>query len=170
MKSWELDEIFLLVSSVFKENDLCNFWEAEKDLLLDQLIVRRVTTLHFQEGVIKEEREDIDLKCYQENELEKHTREHNVRDFDSNGNVETEKKLLRGRMSDNHFHFNSLENACLNYSEENDSNEALTIKSTANQAKDLGKEQRILCVDKWEKVEVESNEDLSEKLEILRPL
>ena len=58
MKSWELDEIFLLVSSVFKENDLCNFWEAEKDLLLDQLIVRRVTSLHFQEEVIKEDAQE----------------------------------------------------------------------------------------------------------------
>ena len=164
MKSWELDEIFLLVSSVFKENDLCNFWEAEKDLLLDQLIVRRVTSLHFQEEVIKEEREDFDLKCYQENEQEKHTREHNVRDFDSNGNVETEKKLMRDRMSNDHFHFNSLDNACLNFSEENDSNEVPTIKSTANHAKDLGKEQRILCVNKWEKVEVELNEHLPEKL------
>ena len=129
MKSWELDEIFLLVSSVFKENDLCNFWEAEKDLLLDQLIVRRVTSLHFQEEVIKEEREDFDLKCYQENEQEKHTREHNVRDFDSNGNVETEKKLMRDGMSNNHFHFNSLDNACLNFSEENDSNEEIYHKT-----------------------------------------
>ena len=103
MKSWELDEIFSLVSKVFKENDICHFWEAKKESLLDQLIVQRIPSLHFPEEIIKEEREDFEFeqnwvkgpgKCMRERD-----------GFGSNGN-EGPKKMADNSMSNENLHFN----------------------------------------------------------------
>ena len=65
---WELDDVFLLVSKVFKENELNCLWKAEMDSVLDQLIVRRVPSLQSLHAEIKQEQDISDIVGNQQSE------------------------------------------------------------------------------------------------------
>ena len=99
MKSWELEDVFLLISNVFEENELSCLWQAEKNPVLDQLIVRRITPSRSPDVQIKHEQDLFDFDFDGRQVLEKHVREQDCFDSESNGDKEPEKDLkILGRL------------------------------------------------------------------------
>ena len=91
LNSWELDDVFLLVSNVFKENELNCLWKAEMDSVLDQLIVKRVPSLQSLHAEIKQEQDISDIVGNQQSE--NYLREPDIFDLELDRKAETKMKI-----------------------------------------------------------------------------
>ena len=89
MKRWELDDVFLLIATVFKENELNCLWKVEMDSVLDHLIVRRVSLSQLPPVQIKQEQDILDFDLDVKKQSQKNEKEQDVFDVKLNGKKKT---------------------------------------------------------------------------------
>jgi len=92
MTSWELNDVFLLISNVLEENDLHCLWKAEMNSAVDQLIVKRVSLLS-SDVLIKHEQYIFDYDINGSKESEEYVREHKLY-LEVNRKVGPEKEIV----------------------------------------------------------------------------